>query len=149
MLDEVDKKMLRILQKEFPLVEQPFLTVAEKCGIKEEEAIARIQKLKDNGLIRRIGAVFDGVALGRASTLCAARVPEEKLGKFVNTVNAFPGVTHNYRRNNDYNVWFTVNAENEEELTMFILQLKKQTGVSDILDMRAVRTFKINTSFDI
>ncbi len=149
MLDEVDKKMLRILQKEFPLVEQPFLTVAEKCGIKEEEAIARIQKLKDNGLIRRIGAVFDGVALGRASTLCAARVPEEKLGKFVNTVNAFPGVTHNYRRNNDYNVWFTVNAENEEELTMFILQIKKQTGVSDILDMRAVRTFKINASFDI
>jgi len=149
MLDEVDKKMLRILQKEFPLVEQPFLTVAEKCGIKEEEAIARIQKLKDNGLIRRIGAVFDGVALGRASTLCAARVPEEKLGKFVTTVNAFPGVTHNYRRNNDYNVWFTVNAENEEELTMFILQIKKQTGVSDILDMRAVRTFKINASFDI
>lgn len=148
-MDEIDKKILNILQKEFPLTEQPFFVVAEKCGISEEEVINRVQRLKKEGIIRRIGAVFDSAKLGRVSTLCAARVPEEKLEEFVNTVNAYSGVTHNYRRNNDYNVWFTVNAANRKEIALFLSQLKKKTGIKDILDMRAVRTFKIDASFEV
>lgn len=148
-MDNIDKKILNILQKEFPLVEQPFLAIAERCGITEEETIARIQRMKDKGIIRRIGAVFDGIRLGRASTLCAARVPEDKIDLFVRTVNANKGVTHNYRRNHEYNIWFTATAANLEELTALIAGLKEKTGVDDILDMRAVRTFKINASFDV
>jgi DNA-binding Lrp family transcriptional regulator len=148
-MDEIDKKILNILQKGFPLVEHPFEVVAGKCGISEEEALSRIQKLKDEGIIRRIGAVFDGAKLGRVSTLCAARVPEEKIEKFVQIVNANKGVTHNYRRNHEYNIWFTVSAVSAEEMTVFLDDVKKKTGVADILDMRAVRTFKINASFDI
>jgi len=148
-MDTVDKKILNILQKEFPLVEQPFLLIAERCGISEEETIARIQKMKDKGIIRRIGAVFDGTKLGRASTLCAARVPEDKMDLFVRTVNANKGVTHNYRRDHEYNIWFTATAASAEELKAFLDDLKKKTGVTDILDMRAVRTFKINASFDV
>ena len=82
-MDDIDKKLLNILQKEFPLTERPFLAVAEKCGLSEEEVINRVQKLKDAGIIRRIGAVFSGSHLDRVSTLCAARVPEEKLDDFV------------------------------------------------------------------
>ena len=93
--------------------------------------------------------VFDGVKLGRASTLCAARVPEEKLEKFVGAVNAYSGVTHNYLRNNDYNVWFTLNAVSRKEIDLFLAQLKEKTGVTDILDMRAVRTFKIDAAFEV
>ena len=148
-MDEIDKKILNILQKEFPLVEHPFLVVAEKCGISEEETLSRIQKMKDEGIIRRIGAVFDGAKLGRVSTLCAARVPEEKIDGFVQIVNANKNVTHNYRRNNEYNIWFTVSAATAEELETFLTELKEKTGVTDILDMRAVRTFKINASFDL
>jgi siroheme decarboxylase len=148
-MDEIDKKILNILQKEFPLVEQPFRIVAEKCGISEEETLSRVQKMKDEGIIRRIGAVFDGAKLGRVSTLCAARVPEEKIDGFVQIVNADKNVTHNYRRNNEYNIWFTVSAATAEELEEFLVTVKKKTGVKDILDMRAVRTFKINASFDI
>jgi len=148
-MDEIDKKILNILQKKFPLTEQPFLIVAEKCGITEEEALSRIQKMKDDGVIRRIGAVFDGAKLGRASTLCAARVPEEKIEKFVNAVNTYKGVTHNYLRDNEYNVWFTVNAASPQEIELFLTGLKEKTGVTDILDMRAVRTFKIDASFEV
>ena len=148
-MDEIDKKILDILQKEFPLVEQPFRTVAERCGISEDETISRVQKMKEEGIIRRIGAVFDGNKLGRVSTLCAARVPEEKIDSFVKIVNANKNVTHNYRRNNEYNIWFTVSAATAEDLEEFLAEVKEKTGVNDILDMRAVRTFKINASFDL
>ncbi len=148
-MDEIDKKILNILQKEFPLEEQPFLTVGQRCGISEEETIRRVQKMKDEGIIRRIGAVFDGTKLGRVSTLCAARVPEEKIERFVKIVNANKNVTHNYERSHDYNIWFTVSAVNTDELEKFLNKLKEITGVTDILDMRAVRTFKINASFDL
>ena len=147
-MDEIDKKILNILQKEFPLEERPFQIVAERCDLTEEEALGRIQKMKDAGIIRRIGAVFDGAKLGRASTLCAARVPEEKIGNFVNVVNAYKGVTHNYLRDNEYNVWFTVNAASLKDIELFLVALKEKTGVTDILDMRAVRTFKIDASFE-
>ena len=148
-MDEIDKKILNILQKEFPLVEQPFRVVAEKCGTSEGETISRILKMKEKGIIRRIGAVFDGAKLGRISTLCAARVPEEEIDGFVKIVNANKGVTHNYRRDNEYNIWFTVSAATAEELETFLADVKEKTGITDIQDMRAVRTFKINASFDL
>jgi DNA-binding Lrp family transcriptional regulator len=148
-MDEIDKKILNILQKEFPLVEQPFLAVADKCGVSEEEILRRIRKLKDDEVIRRIGAIFDGNELGRVSTLCAARVPQEKLDNFVRAVNEYKGVTHNYQRKSEYNVWFTVNAERRQEIDDFLSQLKEKTDVTDILDMKAVRVFKINATFDI
>ncbi len=149
MMDEIDKKLLNILQKEFPLEERPFEIVAERCGISEDEALSRIQRMKDEGIIRRIGAVFDGPKLGRVSTLCAARVPEDKIDNFVRVVNANKGVTHNYRRNHEYNIWFTVSAATADELTAFLEDVKVKTGVTDILDMRAVKVFKINASFDV
>ena len=148
-MDSIDKKILNILQKEFPLTERPFQIVAEKCGISEEDALSRIQRLKDVGIIRRIGAVFDGAKLGRVSTLCAARVPQDKLGKFVSAVNMSKGVTHNYLRDNEYNVWFTLNASTAQEVEFFLADLKKKTGITDILDMRAVRTFKIDATFEV
>jgi len=148
-MDEIDKKILNILQKEFPLAEEPFAIVAEKCGISEEETLARVQKMKEEGIIRRIGAVFDGAKMGRVSTLCAARVPEDKIELFVKTVNANKNVTHNYRRDDEYNIWFTVSAASAKELESFLNNVKEKTGVTDILDMRAAKTFKINASFEL
>lgn len=148
-MDDIDKKILNILQKDFPLTERPFEDVAQKCGLNEEEVISRVQKLKDEGIIRRIGAVFDGIKLGRASTLCAARVPDDKIDIFVQAVNACKSVTHNYRRNFEYNIWFTVSTATAEELDVFLAGVKEKTGITDILDMRAARTFKINAAFDV
>jgi len=148
-MDAIDKKLLNILQKEFPLEERPFEIIGGRCGISEDEALSRIQKMKDQGIVRRIGAVFDGAKLGRVSTLCAARVPENEIEDFVEFVNANKGVTHNYRRDHEYNIWFTVSAASAGDLEAFLLDVKNKTGVTDILDMRAVRVFKINASFDL
>ena len=148
-MDDIDKKILNILQKEFPLEERPFLIMAERCGISEGEAMIRIRKMKEEGTIRRIGAVFDGTKLSRVSTLCAARVPEDKIELFVQTVNAGKGVTHNYRRDHEYNIWFTVSAPTAPELEAFLKGVQEKTGVTDILDMRAVRRFKIDASFEM
>jgi DNA-binding Lrp family transcriptional regulator len=76
-MDAIDKKILNIIQKDFPVVEEPFKAVAAKAGISEDEALLRIKKLKEEEVIRRIGAVFDSKKMGYASTLCAARVPKK------------------------------------------------------------------------
>lgn len=149
MMDVIDKNLLNLLQKEFPLAEEPFRILGERLGISEEETLARVQKMKDSGVIRRIGAVFDGPKLGRASTLCAARVPEDKIELFVRTVNACKGVTHNYRRGHEYNIWFAVSAPSDHDLAAFLSDVGEKTGVTDILDMRAVRVFKINALFEV
>jgi DNA-binding Lrp family transcriptional regulator len=146
-MDAVDRKILNILQRNFPLVAEPFKAVAEKVGISEDDVLLRIRRMKQDGIIRRIGAVFDSRKLGFVSTLCAATVPDDKLKAFVEVVNTYPGVTHNYRRHHEYNVWFTFIAPSEDDLKKNLAEITNRTGIVNILDMRASRTFKIDASF--
>lgn len=148
-MDKVDKKILNILQTRFPIVPEPFDAVGAELGIPGDEVIERVKRLKEKGIIRRIGAVFDGRALGFTSTLCAARVPDEKTRAFVDVVNSYPGVTHNYRRSHDYNVWFTFIAPDRDALEKAIAEIRQKTGVTDILSLKAVRTYKINATFEL
>ncbi len=148
-MDSVDKKILNIIQKDFPVVEEPFKAVAAKAGVSEDDALLRIKKLKEEGIIRRIGAVFDSKKMGYASTLCAARVPKEKLKQFVAVVNSYPGVTHNYRRSHEYNLWFTFIAADEETLKKSLGEIRDKTGVTDIISMTAAQTFKIDATFEL
>jgi len=145
-MDELDRRILNLIQTDFPLLPEPFAQVAGAVGSTEAEVLARVRALKKKGIIRRLGAVFDKERLGFASVLCAARVPEERLREFVETVNACPGVTHNYRRDHDYNVWFTFIAPSEEALARALDAIEERTGV-EILRLKATKTFKINASF--
>lgn len=146
-MDRIDKRILNWLQTEFPLNPEPFKAVAEKAGISESEALARISRLKEKGVIRRIGAVLDSGKLGFVSRLCAASVPGDRVASFVERVNALPGVTHNYGRNHPCNIWFTLIAPSEEELEKTIARLSRDTGIVPIMTFRAVRTFKIDARF--
>jgi DNA-binding Lrp family transcriptional regulator len=148
-MDNTDKKILNIIQRDFPIEKEPFKIIAEKTGLTEEDVFNRIKKLKQDGIIRRIGAVFASKELGFVSTLCAASVPEENLKAFVEIVNAYPGVTHHYRRKHEYNVWFTFIAPDDETLKKSLTEIKGKTGISEILDLRATRTFKIDASFQM
>jgi len=148
-LDATDRRLLNLIQEDFPLAARPYAQVGETLGIPEAEVRERISCLKERGIIRRIGAVFDPHKLGFASALCAARVPEEKLLDFVEKVNAHSEVTHNYRRDHDYNVWFTLIAPGEEALATALAAIKAETGITDILSLRAVKTFKINAKFEV
>jgi DNA-binding Lrp family transcriptional regulator len=148
-MDNIDKKILNIIQKDFPVVEEPFKAVADKVRLSEDEVLKRIKNLKEEGIIRRIGAVFDSKKMAYASTLCAAKVPKEKLKQFVAVVNSYAGVTHNYRRSNEYNVWFTFIASDEETLKKSLGEIRDKTGVTDIISMTATQTFKIDATFEL
>lgn len=148
-MDPIDKQLLNLIQEDLPITAKPFADAAVRLGIGEAEVLDRIKRLREKGIIRRIGAVFDLRKLGFVSTLCAARVPEEKMAAFVKTVNDCPGVTHNYRREHEYNVWFTLIAPGEEELSALLAGIKLNAGIDDILSLRAVRTFKINARFEM
>ena len=148
-MDKTDREILNIIQTEFPIEKEPFDFLGRVVGISEDEALDRVKKLRERGIIRRIGAVFDTKKMGFASTLCAAKVPDEKVKEFVDTVNTYSGVTHNYRRSHEYNIWFTFIAPSSEDIERSLDEISKKTGVDDILNMPVRRKFKIDASFDL
>lgn len=140
--------ILNEIQRNFPVTHRPFLALARKLKLREKEIIERVQKLKDLGIIRRIGASFSARAVGFTSTLCAARVPQEKIDEFVAVVNTYPGVTHNYEREGDYNIWFTLIAPSRKKINRILAEISRKTGVKEILNLPALKTFKIAVDFN-
>ena len=110
-LDELDKAILNQIQSSFPITPRPYAAVGESLGLSETEVVARVQRMMQDGVIRRIGANFNSRQLGYTSTLCAAQVPPEQIDQFIQVVNQYPGVTHNYLRRHRLNIWFTLIAE--------------------------------------
>ncbi len=147
--DSIDKLILNCIQSDFPIVKRPYRQIAEKLDSSEDEIVRRVARLKKDGIIRRIGGNFVPAKLGFVSTLCAANVPDEKLKNFIKKVNSFSGVTHNYKRASNYNIWFTFIAESKEEIKANIREIEEETGVSDILNLPAIRLFKIKAEFNV
>jgi DNA-binding Lrp family transcriptional regulator len=148
-IDDVDKAILNRIQSDFPITSRPYRTIAEDLGLSEGEVLKRVSRLKASGIIRRIGGNFKPEKLGFVSTLCAAKVPEDKISQFAEVVNRYPGVTHNYRRDNTFNVWFTFIAPSMDEINANLEQIAAQTGVTDILNLPATRVFKIRAEFKV
>lgn len=148
-MDDVDRKILSEIQSDFPISPTPYFDLGKRLGISEDKIIKRVKKLKEKGIIRRIGGSLNSRKLDFTSTLCAARVPEERIGSFVEKVNSYNGVTHNYLRNNDYNIWFTFIAPSPEYIENALKEISEKTGVNDILNMPAKRMFKIKVDFDV
>lgn len=146
LLDDVDRKLLDIVQDNFPLHPRPYRILAAQAGIGEDEALARINRMRDSGLIRRLGANFQSRKLGFVSTLCAAKVPPGQLEAFIARVNLEPGVTHNYLREHAYNVWFTLIAPSAAEKAEILKTIANDTGL-EILDLPATRLYKIKVDF--
>ena len=147
-LDKIDRLILNEIQRNFPVCHRPFLALARRLKLKEKEILQRVQRLKDVGVIRRIGASFSARAVGFHSTLCAAKVPRGRIKEFVAEVNSYPGVTHNYEREGDYNVWFTLIAPSEKTVRQILEQIAAKTGVQEILNLPALKTFKIAVDFN-
>jgi len=147
-LDKIDRLILNEIQRNFPLTHRPFLALARRLKVKEKEVLERVQKLKDAGIIRRIGASFSSRAVGFSSTLCAARVPRKRVSEFVAVVNSYPGVTHNYEREGEYNVWFTLIAPSKRKIERILADISRRTGIQDILNLPALKTFKIAVDFN-
>ena len=149
MLDDTDKRLLNEIQSHFPITDRPYMEVATRLGLRESEVLDRVKRLKEAGIIRRIGGNFHSHKLDFVSTLCAARVPEDKIEEFVAAVNRYSGVTHNYLRNHDYNIWFTFIAEEMDIVTRALEDIAEETGVRDILNLPALKMFKIKVDFEV
>ncbi len=147
-MDNTDRQLLNIAQRDFPIAPRPCDVLGDRLGISEEETLSRVRALTESGVIRRIGPSFDSRKLGHVSTLVAARVPEERLDQVAGIVSSFPEVTHNYGREFEYNLWFTLICESDERLQAVLEEIKSRTGVVDMRSLPAVRTFKIRVEFE-
>jgi siroheme decarboxylase len=145
-MDSLDRAILNEIQADFPLAGRPYKILGERLGIGEDEVMSRISALRESGIIRRIGASINSRKIGFVSTLLAARVPADKVTFFADIVNSYYGVTHNYLRKHEYNVWFTLIAASEDEKRRIISEMSDRTGI-EILELPAKRIFKIRVDF--
>jgi len=148
-MDDLDRALLNRIQSDFPITTRPYRTVGEELGLSEADVLERLSKLKAQGIIRRIGGNFVPEKLGFLSTLCAARVPSERVRAFAKVVNRHAGVTHNYLRDGHYNVWFTFIAPSMAEIESHLEQISRDTGISDIINLPSTKVFKIKAHFQL
>jgi DNA-binding Lrp family transcriptional regulator len=148
-MDDIDKAILNRIQSDFPIASRPYGVIAQELGLSENDVIDRVRRLKTQGIIRRIGANFVPGKLGFVSTLCAGKVPDDRIDAFADVVNSYPGVTHNYVRDNSYNVWFTFISPSREDIEQCLAEISNKTGVTEILNLPATKVFKIKAHFDL
>ena len=149
-LDAIDKAILMILQRGIPITTRPYLAMAEEIGnISEQEVIERIAVLKEENIIRRMSGFFNSGKLGYVSALCAIKVPPEKLDEAAAVVNRYPGVTHNYMREHEYNMWFTLIARDVKTRERILDEIEAAPCVEKVLRLYTNRRYKINVTFDL
>jgi len=147
-LDYLDRQLLNIIQVDFPIASRPYQILGERLGISESEVLERVHRLFETGIIRKIGPSFDTRRLGHVSILVAARVPEERVEEVAHIISSYPQVTHNYGRESEYNLWFTLICRDEGEMNDILESIKSRTGISEMHMLPAERTFKIKVEFE-
>jgi DNA-binding Lrp family transcriptional regulator len=150
-LDDVDRRVLNLMQGSFPLVPQPYAAVAAEAGLTEDEVLRRVQRLLDERIIRQVTPIFDTRALGYGSMLVAAKVDPEHPWRAAKIINSHPGVSHNYLRNHEFNMWFTLAVEGDSKLglqgTLDVLQ--ELTGAESIRQLPTLKLFKIRMDLEM
>lgn len=146
-MDRIDEKILKRIERKFPISLYPYQDLARELTLTEEEVVSRISRLKEKGIILRIGAFFDSEKLGLKSTLIAMKVPQLRLQEVANIVNCYSGVTHNYSREHEFNLWFVLMGKNRKEIDEILRKIKHQTGINDILNLPKKQLFKLKLNF--
>ncbi len=149
-VDVMDLALLDALQDDIPLVSRPFDVIAARLGIPEDDVLQRIAGLQERGIVRGLSPVLESRQVGlSATTLIALRVPDEQIQAAARLINAYPEVSHNYRRDHVYSLWFTVAGKDESRIQEILGQIKKHAGLTDqdILELPTVRRFKIDVRF--
>ncbi len=150
-LDERDKQLLDLMQSKFPLEPRPYGRVAELAGMAEDEVLQRVRRLLDDRIIRQVTPIYDTRAFGYGSMLVAAKVDPEFPHRAAEVINAHPGVSHNYLRNHEFNLWFTLAVEEDSRLgldgTLDVLQ--SLTGAESIRQLPTLKLFKIRMDLEM
>jgi DNA-binding Lrp family transcriptional regulator len=150
-LDDVDRRLLNLMQGSFPIAPRPYQRVAELAGIPVEEAMARVRRLLDVRIIRQVTPIFDTRALGYSSMLVAAKVDPDVPHRAARVINEHPGVSHNYLRNHDFNLWFTIATEPDSELGLegTLEVLAREAGAESVRELPTLRLFKIRMDLEM
>jgi DNA-binding Lrp family transcriptional regulator len=150
-LDELDRRLLNLMQGSFPLSERPYAEVARAAEIEEHEAIARVSRLLKERIIRQVTPIYDTRALGFSSMLVAAKVDADHPWRAARIVNAHPGVSHNYLRNHEFNMWFTIATPPDSQLGLdgTLEVLRRETGAEAMRQLPTLRLFKIRMDLEM
>ena len=149
-MDITDRKLLNIVQSNFPVVEEPYRAIADEVGITEEDLLARLAELKRQNVVRQISAIFDTRRLGYKTTLVAFAYGDDDLHPGAIYINRHPGVSHNYAREGSYyNLWFTLAVPPDGDLEATVKWMAEKTGAIEYRIMPTIRFFKIGVNFDM
>ena len=148
-LNDFDKALLNLLQGEIPICSHPFAELASRLDTDEDTVLSRVRELKAAGFLRRIGTFFDSNRLGYHGTLVALKVEPQALSDVAQAINRYPGATHNYEREDQYNLWFTLLTPNAECESNILAEIRSLRGVEDMLKLKANKKYKINVQFKL
>ena len=147
-LDDADRELLRVLQSGIPLTTRPCKEMGERAGLSEAQAIDRVQNMLNQGIMRKMGAIIAPRKLGYVSTLAAINAPEPEVESVAEIINEYKGVTHNYLREGEPNIWFTITEPDVDILDRNIADIERNTGYS-VRRMPVEKLYKIGVKFDI
>jgi DNA-binding Lrp family transcriptional regulator len=150
-LEDADRRLLNLMQGSFPIAPRPYAHVAEQGGVSEDEAMARVRHLLEKRIIRQVTPIFDTRALGYSSMLVAAKVDPEHPHRAAQVINAHPGVSHNYLRNHEFNLWFTIATEPDSELGLegTLEVLAREAGAESVRQLPTLKLFKIRMDLEM
>lgn len=148
-LDTLDQELLNLVQADFPVEHAPFATIAERLGATEAEVIDRVARLRQARVIRQVSAIFDTRSLGYQSTLVAMRFAPEDLEHGAAIINEHPGVSHNYRRNHEFNLWFTLATPPGSDIDATLQKLHELSGAKVTRKLQTLKLFKIGVKLDM
>jgi len=150
-LEDIDRRLLNLMQGSFPIAPRPYARVAELACIEQDEVMSRVQRLLDKRIIRQVTPIFDTRALGYSSMLVAAKVDPEHPHRAAQVINEHPGVSHNYLRNHDFNLWFTIATEPDSKLGLdgTLEVLARESGAESVRQLPTLRLFKIRMDLEM
>jgi DNA-binding Lrp family transcriptional regulator len=150
-IDDLDKRLLNLMQGKFPIAPRPYEAVANEAGISEQEAIDRVDRLQKERIIRQVTPIYDTRALGYSSMLVAAKVDPENPWRAANVINEHPGVSHNYLRNHEFNIWFTIATEPDSPLGLdgTLDTLARIAGAESVRQLPTLQLFKIRMDLEM
>ena len=146
-MDATDRLIINALQGGFPIAERPFALAAEKLGLEEADLLARVRRLREDGIISRFGPMWHAEKMGGSLTLSAMSVPPERFEQVAELVNSYPEVAHNYAREHVLNMWFVVATEQPERIKEVLAEIEARTGVA-VHDMPKIEEFFVGLRFE-
>jgi siroheme decarboxylase len=148
-LEELDRELLNAVQWNFPLDPRPYAALGERLGLREPEVRDRVARVKEQGVLRQLSAIFDTRALGYGSSLVAAKIDPERVDEAAEVISAHPGVSHNYKRNHDFNLWYTIAVPPGESLEEHVDVLHRESGARVTRRLPTLKLYKIGVKLDM